>query len=83
MVKFLSTKDDELLSTKDDEYYEVSQSKWLIKELDENMIGDMLWPEDDSVAANLVRTQADVQSNWSIYTVEVKRYYGKQFFFVF
>jgi hypothetical protein len=75
VVKFLSIDDDE------DEFYEVALSKWLI-DLDENMIGNLFWPEDKSAAGMLVRTQINAQSNWSTYTVEVKRYYGKQFAFI-
>ncbi|XP_024870579.1 uncharacterized protein LOC112453838 isoform X1 [Temnothorax curvispinosus] len=72
VVKFLSTDNDE------DEYYEVAPSKWL-QDLDENMIGSILWPGDDSTAGTLVRTQVNAQSNWSIHTVEVKRYYDTYF----
>ncbi|XP_071654200.1 uncharacterized protein [Temnothorax longispinosus] len=68
VVKFLSTDNDK------DEYYEVALSKWL-QDLDENMIGSILWPGDNSTAGMLVRTQVNAQSNWSIYAVEVKRYY--------
>ncbi|XP_071629100.1 uncharacterized protein [Temnothorax longispinosus] len=72
VVKFLSIDNDE------DEYYEVALSKWL-QDLDENMIGSILWPGDDSTAGTLVRTQVNAQSNWSIHTVEVKRYYDTYF----
>ncbi|XP_071564491.1 uncharacterized protein [Temnothorax nylanderi] len=72
VVKFLSTDNDK------DEYYEVALSKWL-QDLDENMIGSILWPGDNSTAGTLVRTQVNAQSNWSIYTVEVKRYYDTYF----
>ncbi|XP_036141259.1 uncharacterized protein LOC105829668 isoform X3 [Monomorium pharaonis] len=72
VVKFLPTDGDE------DEYYEVALSKW-IQDLDENMIGNILWPGDNSAAGMLVRTQANAQSNWSTYIVEVKRYYDTYF----
>jgi len=49
IVRFLATNDDE------DEYYEVAFSNWL-QDLDENMIGNILRPRDDSVAGTLVRT---------------------------
>lgn len=77
-MKFLSVTDDE---EADDEYYEVALSKWL-EDVDENMIGNVFWPEDKSIAGTLVRTQANAQSNWPTYTVEVKRYYGEQFSFI-
>lgn len=54
VVKFLSTDDDE------DEYYEIALSKWL-KDLNENMFGNVLWPGDNSVAGTLVRAQANAQ----------------------
>ncbi|XP_024887607.1 uncharacterized protein LOC112464697, partial [Temnothorax curvispinosus] len=72
VVKFLSADNDE------DEYYEVALSKWL-QDLDENLIGSILWPGDNSTAGTLVRTQVNAQSNWSIYAVEVKRYYDTYF----
>ncbi|XP_036143226.1 uncharacterized protein LOC118645698 isoform X2 [Monomorium pharaonis] len=43
------------------------------------MIGNILWPGDNSAAGMLVRTQANAQSNWSTYIVEVKRYYDTYF----
>lgn len=70
VVKFLPTDNDE------NEYYEVALSKWL-KDIDENMIGNILWPGDNAVAGTFVRTQESAQSNWLTYAVEVKRYYGK------
>lgn len=72
IVKFLPTDDEE------DEYYEVALSKWL-KDIDENMIGNVFWPQDTSVAGTLVRAQHNALSSWLTYPVEVKRYYGKQF----
>ncbi|XP_029174575.1 uncharacterized protein LOC114943164 isoform X2 [Nylanderia fulva] len=74
VVKFLSTDDEET----DDECYEVALSKWL-EDLDENRIGNIFWPEDKSIAGTLVRTQANAESNWPTYTVEVKRYYDTYF----
>lgn len=49
VVKFLSTNDNK----DDNEYDEVALSKWL-KNLDENMIGNIFWPGDKSQIGTLV-----------------------------
>ncbi|XP_011161752.1 uncharacterized protein LOC105197192 isoform X1 [Solenopsis invicta] len=72
IVKFLSTDDDE------DEYYEIALTKWLI-DLDENMIGNIFWPEDNFVTETLVQTQANAQLYWFTHAIEVKRYYDTYF----
>ncbi|XP_071578935.1 uncharacterized protein [Temnothorax nylanderi] len=69
VVKFLQTEED------DNIYYEVALAKWLVQ-VDENMIGTILWPDSDALAGKLVRTEASADETWQQLEVEVKRYYG-------
>ncbi|XP_071578464.1 uncharacterized protein [Temnothorax nylanderi] len=68
VVKFLQTEED------DNIYYEVALAKWLVQ-VDENMIGTILWPDSDALAGKLVRTEASADETWQQLEVEVKRYY--------
>jgi len=71
-VKFLPTSED------DNIYYEVALAKWLVQ-IDKNMMGKLLWPDNDSVAGKLVRIEAKADKTWRQLEVEVKRYYGMSY----
>jgi len=71
-VKFLPTPED------DNIYYEVALAKWLVQ-IDKNMMGKLLWPDNDSVAGKLVRIEAKADKTWRQLEVEVKRYYGMSY----
>lgn len=75
VVKFLSTGED------DDVYYEVALAKWIVQ-IDENMIGQILWPQNDAIAGKLVRSEARADETRQQLEVEVKRYYGMLYIMV-
>jgi len=62
----------------DNIYYEVALAKWLVQ-IDKNMMGKLLWPDNDSVAGKLVRIEAKADKTWRQLEVEVKRYYAKKY----
>jgi len=64
-VKFLPTPED------DNIYYEVALAKWLVQ-IDKNMMGKLLWPDNDSVAGKLVRIEAKADKTWRQLEVEVE-----------
>ncbi|KYN22211.1 hypothetical protein ALC57_05393, partial [Trachymyrmex cornetzi] len=68
VVKFLSTSEDNNI------YYEVALTKWLVQ-IDDNMIGKLLWPKNNSIAGKLVRSEANADETWQQFEVEVKRYH--------
>ncbi|KYN08257.1 hypothetical protein ALC62_00768 [Cyphomyrmex costatus] len=68
VVKFLSTPDDNNV------YYEIALAKWLVQ-IDDNMIGKLLWPNNKSAAGKLVRSETKADETWQQFEVEVKRYY--------
>lgn len=68
-MKFLPTPDD------DNVYYEVAVAKWLV-EIDEKMMGKLLWPNNNAAVSKLVRVEARADETWQRFDVEVQRYYG-------
>jgi hypothetical protein len=69
VVKFKPTPED------DNVYYDVALANWLVQ-IDDNMIGKLLWPKNNLAAGKLVRSEATADKTWQQFEVEVKRYYG-------
>lgn len=71
VLKFLPTPEFE------DESVEVSLTSWLKGDLDEDMRGETYWPDDNSLAASLVRNEKAFDPTWRTFDVVVLKHYGK------